>query len=386
VKVAIITTVKHNVGDDFVRDGIVHLLGRLLGKLDVALIHKHFPLTVRPEWEWLYRLGLTRIMDRVPYVGATRCSRLIDALPLWPRTDKILSAELLVQSGAPVYWLNEKSDSSRNEWYGPLVQRRWQRVHTRVPLLNIGAGACQAYDSDGREFREAPKTLAYIREFHSQCALTTVRDRLSKNIMAIAGVDAPLLPCPSVFARRLYGLEEGKRGFVVLNFMTLAGHYQLDGTIDRTAWLATFVAFARWAAHTERCVLVCHSREELVEAGRLLPEFERFHSTDHRDYLRIYAQASCGVVNRVHAAFAMASFGRPALVIGNDSRARMTEIIGLPNMHVRDATLSRLQTEFEALRSGTSAHAVRLLRLCDDAETAYLRLFGYANAAWMSRR
>ena len=374
MKVAFITTVNHNVGDDFVRDGILYLLTRTVGPVEPALIHKHFPLSVRSEWDWLHRSGFTRVMDRIPHSSALGWSRLIDRLPLRAAGDKILNSELLVQCGAPVYWLNAGSNSASNEWYEPLVCRRWKRVRTRVPFLNIGAGSCQAYHSDGSEFSTAPGVLAYIRELHARCALTTVRDHLSKSILAMAGVDAPLLPCPSLFACKQHAIDAGSPEYVALNYMKLGGHYRLDGAIDPLAWRKTFVAFARHLARSDRCVLVCHDRMEREEAGKMLPEFDRFYSNDYREYLRVYARASCGVVNRVHAAFVMASFGRPALVVGNDSRARMTELIDLPHLHVAEASVERLQSGLEVLRNDASVYAAGLARICDQAQASYLRL------------
>jgi hypothetical protein len=61
--VAVITTIDHNAGDDFVRQGIIYLLRKKLGETGVALIHKHIPVTVRPEFEWIYYAGLTRVLN-----------------------------------------------------------------------------------------------------------------------------------------------------------------------------------------------------------------------------------------------------------------------------------------------------------------------------------
>src|SRR5690606_34855694 len=41
MKVAFITTINHNVGDDFVRAGIMYLLSRVIAPFEPAFIHKH---------------------------------------------------------------------------------------------------------------------------------------------------------------------------------------------------------------------------------------------------------------------------------------------------------------------------------------------------------
>jgi len=377
MKATFITTVKHNIGDDFVRDGIIHLLMQAVpsGGVEVRMIHKHFPASARPEWDWLHRSGGTRLLDQLPGLRALRLSRCIELLPLRPATDKILTADLVVQSGAPVYWLNHGSDSSKNEWYGPLIRRRWLRVSDRVPLLNLGAGSCQHFYSDGGEFERVPAVLEFIRAFHASCALTTVRDRLSQAILARAGMDAALLPCPALLAARRHGIvSSGKGDYVALNFMRLGGHYQFEDTDHAPVWRDQFTSFARQLAKNTRCLMVCHNRTELAAAKELLPEIDRFHSPDYRDYLRIYAAASVGVVNRVHGAFALAGCGRPGLVVGNDSRARMAEIIGLPVLHVAEATSARMATRLGELMSDLPGARTRLLQTADATEQAYLKL------------
>lgn len=374
MKVALITTVHHNVGDDFVRDGILYLMTRILGRVEPRLIHKHFPASVRSEWAWLHDGGLTRVMDRIPRLGALRVSGLIERLPLRPSRDQILGADVLVQCGAPVYWLHGTADCSANEWFGPLIQRRWDQQAVRIPFLNLGAGACQAYDSDGREFAGAPATLAYIRGLHARCALTTVRDELSNAILRHAGLNAPLLPCPSLFARDHHGLAPSRPEFLALNYMPMGGHYRFDQRIDQDAWDLAFVAFARAAARREPCLMVCHNRDEYRAAARLLPDLPRFHSSNYRDYLAIYARARGGVVNRVHGAFALASFGRPALVVGNDSRARMAAQIGMPSLHVAEATPERLQSAWGTLEQDARGCQDRLESLREAVRARYLEL------------
>lgn len=345
-----ITTVAHNVGDDFVRDGIIHLLGQALGPIKVACIHKHLPVTARKEMSWFASPYFKAGVDACPGVSAERLSNLVDRLPLIPISDRILQADLVVQSGAPVYWVNATSNCATNEWYQPLIARRWEKVKGRVPLLNIGAGTCQGYFSNGDEFESEPTVLRYVREFFEKCRLTTIRDRLSARVLELAGVEAIILPCPSLFARDLNGLENRGAKYVALNYMPGGGHFELGSSFDPAEWERTFVSFARELVRTERCVLVCHDRRELHAARILLPELEVFYSQDHREYMKVYSQASFGVVNRVHAAFALASFGRNALVVGNDSRARMAEMIGLQCMFVGDATSTALRDACARLR------------------------------------
>jgi hypothetical protein len=379
MRVAIITTIQHNVGDDFVREGIIFLLKKILGDYAPLLIHKHVPLTARPEWEWVYSGGWTKRLDRFPKQLGLRTSALIDSLPLQPQTDKVLSSDLLIQSGAPVYWFHAPNGTCANaEWFTPLVEKRWRLVSDRVPLLNLAGGTCQRYHSDASEIQESPPTLEHIRKFFDWCRLTTVRDHLSLKVLRLVDRHAPVLPCTSIFARRVFGLEPGDPQFVALNYMPSGGHYDFGQRIDAGKWEQTFVQFAKRLKQRERCILACHNKKELVAARKLLPDMEVFYSEDHRKILEFYSGAKYGIVNRVHAAFAIASYGRPALVIGTDSRARMAENIGLKSLFVSDATVNGLEEEQERLLGEAADYEHFFLNLAAQTESQYHSLLACA--------
>jgi hypothetical protein len=373
-KVTLITTVAHNVGDDFVRDGIAYLLERVLGPFEARLVHKHFPVTARRGCDRLHLHPVVRALRRLPGLRGDRLSRWLDARPLDAHGDAILECDLLVQCGAPVFWLNARQASQDNEWYGPLIRRRWLARHPRPLFLNLGAGACQPFASTGAEFAEAAATHAYIRELFDRCTLTTVRDRLAEKIVGLAGRTAPLLPCPSLFARHAHGIPSAAGEFVALNFMPLGGHYQFEPPPDAERWHRVFAAFLQRLGPEERCVMVCHDRAEEAYARRHFPAVPRFFSTDHRAYLSTYARAKYGLVNRVHAAFALASFGRPSIVIGNDSRAHMAELIDLPVFDVRAVDSALLTTAWEQMKRRTGDYAAGSADRLATLERDYLAL------------
>ena len=115
-QVTFITTTKHNVGDDFVREGVSYLLGETLVGEGLAFesIHKHSPITARRGFEWCRNIRYSRWLDR--------------ALPLSVSRDRILKADMLVQAGAPVYWCHDTSHCGDADWIQPLLKRRYSRV------------------------------------------------------------------------------------------------------------------------------------------------------------------------------------------------------------------------------------------------------------------
>jgi hypothetical protein len=387
MRITTITTLNHNVGDDFVREGILYLLRKVIPNAEISNVHKHIPLTTRPEWEWLYTHGVCRWIDRIPRISALGVTRRLDSLlPLNCKTDKILNCELLVQSGAPVYWLHGGASCAGNEWFDPLIRRRWCSVREHVPFISLAGGACQAYNSDGSEFEASIPTLAYIREFFDACRITTLRDPLAAKILSSADRKASVLPCTSIFARIGLGIEPEPPKYIALNYMPMGGHYVYKRGQSGDVWENTFREFVKQLPSDEEYHLVCHNRAELAEARRLFPRLQTFWSPNYRDYLRFFARAKFGIFNRVHAAFALASFGRPSLVAGNDSRARMAHMIGLKDAFVGDLNTVQLIAEFERLRSSWHTYSNTMSQLQFESENAYVLALRNALPEFSSQR
>jgi hypothetical protein len=230
------------------------------------------------------------------------------------------------------------------------MKRRYQRVRDRVPFLNLGAGTAQTYDSNGREFEECAADSKYVRELTEFAALTTVRDKLAVTMLGTLGLSAPRLPCPSIFARDRLHLQPQAPEFVALNYMRGGGHYAFGQQVDANKWQREFAAFYDRLRKETRCVLICHNKAELDAARTIASDAETFISDDYADYLRAFSRASLGIMNRVHGGFGLASFGRPAFIIGTDSRARMAEEIGVRHAFVANVTADDLWSEYVRLR------------------------------------
>ena len=343
MRVALITTLQHNVGDDFVREGIKYLIKKSASTDDVrfASIHKHSPITARYGFEKYRRFQKYEKLDRL--------------LPLKLTRDRILESDMVIQCGAPIYWCHDEVNAHccDNEWFTPLVERRLVKIE-KARFLNIAGGSCQKYRSNGTEVCERCKI--YMRELYDASSLTTLRDDLAQNMLMNAGADAPVIPCPSLFAVDEHHIKPETGDYVVLNFMDIAGHYSFQ-SIDATAWRRTFQRFYERIKNTTRLVFVCHDAQELEFAHSFDPDVETFHSDNYVDYLHCYARARFGIVNRLHAAYALAGLGKPSLVIGNDSRTLMAKQIGLKYLYVDDVTVDMLDYHFDRLEKNIGYHA-----------------------------
>lgn len=367
-KITIITTVDHNVGDDFVREGILYLLEKRLGHFSAQLIHKHIPLTVRPEWDWFYSSGLSGLLDRLPRARGLFWSKVVDHLPLVSKTDKILNCDLLVQSGAPVYW----QGAHCTEWFAPLITKRYLTMKQRTPFINIGAGTCQPYESDGSEVVADKNTAEYIRNLHNLCSVTTLRDKLSKRILNSLGLDAPVITCPSIFARERLQIPSQAGDYVALNFMPLGGHYDYHGD-SPVQWEQTFTDFFKLISKRAKTVLACHNQKEFKVAKKIAPDANIFIGETASDYLNFYSRAQYFIGCRVHAAFATASFGKPAFVLGNDTRAKMTEELGLKSVCVKDVTVDLLMSKADELEKMCNDYPEQFSIIKKSAYNSYIQ-------------
>lgn len=363
MQISFITTVNHNVGDDFVREGLKYLLRQRYSDQDIEFcnIHKHSPITCRDGFEGIRYLRLSNILDRLIPISWTK--------------DKIRSADILVQSGAPVYWCHpdEGSHCWNNEWYEPLIKNRLQRFCADTVFTNLAAGTCQTYHSDGSEY--CSNCHRYMRELSEMCAVSSVRDQLSQDVYKGLGIDMPVIPCSSIFAVDEHQIESQCDDYVVVNYMPTGAHYTLGQEIDVRFWETNFRKFYLELKDKEPVVFACHNEAEVAAARKIDPSADIFFErNDYVAYMKFYSAAKVGIVNRVHAAFMMASLGKPSVVVGNDSRARMVAEIGLDHFYVNDASAGLLSSQYEKLLDTRVEYAKQFQQIKQNALKEYLSL------------
>ena len=360
-KVSIITTTRHNIGDDFVREGIVHLLSAAGYNSPIELIHKHSPITAYNGLEFIRNNHLSKPLTPIARRMGLR--------------NRIDDADILLQSGAPIYWCHEGGPHCGNsEWFDPLIRKVFMQRRKGRRFINIAGGSCQRFHSDGHEVDSCPLCKLYIQELYDVCDLTLLRDELARKMLALAGREAKVLPCTSIFARERLHIHPEPGEYIVLNFMENGGHYTFGQNIDGQLWRRNFVKIAEMVSKMGRVVLACHTSREESLARELVPGLERFLiPNEHVAYMEFYARAKWGIFNRVHGAFMLASFGRPAAVIGNDSRARMIENLGLSAYFVNDIAHVGLDNVVEGVRARCSEYADQHAMIRAAAKAQYIQ-------------
>lgn len=363
MKITFITTVDTNVGDDFVREGIKYLLESKIADPQYSYINKHFPISSRAGFERIRNHKLAKYLDKI--------------LPFNAKGDKILGADLIIWSGAPAYWCHDigGSHAASSDWYRDLIKRRYVAKGMHVPLLNIAAGTCQRYHSDGSEMLKCEKDVAYIKEFYHLSKITTVRDELAQNILGSLGLVVPKIPCASIFAAERNNIKSGGDEYVALNYMTNGAHYTFGQQIDSEKWFTTFRHFYHYLVKMENVVFVCHNDDEVRQAKLIDSRALIFHSHNFVEYIRFYSKAKFGILNRVHGAFMLASLGKPSVVIGNDTRALMAHELGLKSYFVNDIDVETLIQEYGRLQKEKSDYQEKISAIRNSAFDSYMYEF-----------
>lgn len=364
--VVLISTVGHNPGDDFIRFGQQHLLTRL-ATCRFSVVHKHDPRTVFDGFVRRRRTPhrlVAPMLYRI-YSTVTRSRNLLAA------------ADLVVFAGTPFIWKQSTglfpSTSANAEWVGPT----WSRLMTdfpHTPVLNLAAGSSINANQQPSAILRDRDVAAFLRRALQRATLTTARDRLTASILAELGPRVPVLPCTSLWAAAGARLEARTPKYVAVNVMREAVHAGRGKPTAGGGWRATITEVVHWLAEHHRVRLLCHSADEWRVARAWFPQHEATFPSNATELLEAYGGALYTVSNRVHGAAGAASFGRPAIGIGGDSRIELLREFRLPALNALDVTAEGIVRECERLESDYDRHVAQLRQLASDAEAQYMQL------------
>lgn len=370
-KVTFITTIDRNPGDAFIRAGIEFLLQQIMPFYVPYYVDKHDIRSLNRHW-WF----LTKHPKKV--------RKLLGMyLNLFERNQDVFSlADLIVQAGTPLFYIspNDKglydtyTSSITTDWVQEIWINRLLSHKNDIPIINMAVGTCQPYHSDTSEFDRSHELIEFIERTVTRSSVTIVRERNAFQLLRRYNLNGYCLPCASIFACNFHGIYAEEPEFVAVNYMHGGSHYTLGQNIDFDGWQKTFTTIYNYLKEKHRVVVVCHAPKEVLHIRSILPEAETFYSNCYEDYLRIYAKTKFGVLNRVHGGMAIAGFGRPSVIIGNDTRVKMAEMMELPIYFVNDANPNLLMEIIESFESEANEWNLKLTRLKEDARLNYLQI------------
>lgn len=369
MKIGLITTLKRNIGDDLIRQGICLLLAELFKgeHLEFIPVNKHSPFDVYPAWHPIQLRKLSRWLPR----GKGLWDRITESSFRRIGFSRFDDCDLIVQCGAPVFYPH----CSESEWAGPIWRDVVGRLFGKIPVLNLAGGSCYPWRRQDEAF-QAPQDHAFIRTILGYCRLTTVRDGLARKICEQLGSRPPILPCSAFLAALGRRATPAESGYILINYMTGGGHYEWQQSIDAEKWKETVRSLIDRLTKRHKVVLLCHDRNELVAAGEIAPTLPAFLPTHPQEYFDLASGAKFGLFNRMHACVALAGLGIPSAAICTDTRMLMVSELGLNTHFVSDTNVEELEEQTEMSLRSLPAEQERLLDLQSRTLQSYLASIG----------
>lgn len=328
MKIAYMTTLGVNVGDEFIRAGIRAILEAANIKHSALYVCKHDLTTLfRP------------VEDETLHVH-----------------DKFWDADVFIQAGAPVFWRNKDGTSSlTSPWFKYLWE---ERILTgRKTFLNLGAGSCQSWSENAQTYLNDGDCTNYARQAFKAAKLTTVRDPVAFDISELVGGGAKAMPCPAFYAALGWRKVPKQADLIGVNLMPLGCHHDLDNNFDPAAWYKKAFDITKALRRQGRLVFIAHDVTEAGFMQRFVAPGERvFVGKGWRDYLDVYGACSKVVANRVHGAILAAGFGAKACILGNDTRAQIGEYVGVPFLKSDGCTADQVASVIHKMDSDKLLH------------------------------
>jgi hypothetical protein len=369
MKIGLVTTLGTNIGDDFIREGLCGLFRACLPdrEIEFVCINKHKPYSAYPVWHPVRIAAHTKNLPQAKYWSRERIFR---SAGMWGGS-LVDDSDLIVQCGTPVAW----PSCHDSEWAEPLWKHTLGRLSRQgIPVINIGAGSCYPWERQPLCIQDTADSR-YLKEILSYCQITTVRDRLLKDLFLKLGHDCPFIPCPALLAGQLFSapVDESADTFVI-NYMEGAGHYAWGQKIDSGLWRSTVQNIMQKMKNKHPIMFLCHDEKEFRSAQELAPEVPRVLPRSPGEYFEVLKKARFGLCNRLHASMAFAGLGIPSIAVGTDTRLLMVEAIGLPSLYVNDATEDCLESIIVRLSERVTMERGRLLALRDEVWGNYTKL------------
>jgi len=372
MRIGLITTLKTNIGDDLIREGICLLFQEAFKghQIQFISVNKHIPMSVYPFWHPVHLEKITRFLP----MGRFRIGQFIKRFAIKLKRTRFDGCQLIVQCGAPVLWPN----CHLCEWAEPLWYQVVGRLSESLPVLNLAAGSC--YPWERQPFRISDHGEAqFLKKILGYCQMTTVRDPLAQNLFTSLGEDTTLIPCSAFLAGRgkVNNRHHGK--IVLINYMSGAGHYDWNQGINPYHWRNTVTALIGQLRKRHPLAFLCHNESEYHMAQELAPEIPRLFPKTVGEYFDLVSNARVAICNRMHASVGLAGLGIPSIAVGTDTRLLMVNTIGLPSFYVKEMNLNQIEQGLEDLIRDLPKERERLLTLQSETWNRYLEIISKFN-------
>lgn len=359
MNVGLLSTTNTNIGDDFIREGLLFVLRKSLPPnidLNVSTVNKHDPLSPYPSWHPI------RMRESIPLLPRGRgfLQRRLTSLGRRVGHTTFDKCDLIIQCGTPILW----NGCSKSEWAEPVWQRIFARLRGRIPILNLAGGSCYPLNDLPERLDPMSDDGAFVRLMWNSASVTTVRDKLAAQLFKSVGHTPEIIPCSAILAGRSVGaMPSDHSGPVLLNFMKKGGHWDFGDPSCSERWAQTLTETYLRIRKKYPIAFLCHNDEENELAQSLTQGDPVFHPRSVEEYFEAVSHARAAICNRMHASVALAGIGIPSIAVCNDSRLFMVKTLGLPTMDTSDANAEKLIEEIDGLIGASNPISAKLLSL-----------------------
>lgn len=353
MKIGLITTINTNIGDDFIREGILNALKHAKpdSQFHFILINKHNPWDLYPKW---HPIKWSKFISKKRHLF----SKVISRLSSWTGCSILDDCDMIIQCGAPVYWYGcNKAEWAEIFWNG-IASRLRQKIH----ILNLAAGSCYPWESIPNSV-SCKKDSKYMKSLFDICGKTIVRDSKSFQLLQSLGCSPIKLPCSAFLASLPYNALKHTDEYIFINYMPGGGHFDFNQGIDAENWKNVIKTFVESSSKDHRLAFLCHNQNEYDAAKEIAPNIECFLPKTVKEYFELAVRGKVGIFNRMHASIGFAGLGIPSVAIGADTRMLMVEDIGLQTRYVKDVTTEILLKDLNTLLAEKDKEKIRLLSL-----------------------
>jgi hypothetical protein len=254
------------------------------------------------------------------------------------------SCDLIVQCGAPVLW----PGCHRAEWAESLWHRVVGRLSGRIPALNLASGSAYPWEDQPSHISDF-RDVQFLKDILGYCTLTTVRDRLARDLCRSLGTETPLIPCAAFLSAGDRAAQNEEKNLVLINYMRGGGHFDFGQNIDPEIWEKTVKTLIDRMKTRHKLAFLCHNDKEYGLARELDPTLPRLWPKTPEEYFFVVSKAKTALCNRMHASVGLAGVGIPSVAVCTDSRLLMVDALGLPYIYVKFARADELESMLEDL-------------------------------------
>jgi hypothetical protein len=365
IKVGMVTTTNTNIGDDFIRKGILVLLENLFKDkiLDIKMINKHTPFNIYKRYNPI------RLVELLP-VGRRKFYTILNKISDTYGKTIFDDREIIIQCGTPVIW----PGCSNAEWVKPIWYNAIKKNKEKSLCLNLAAGSCFPFKNQNIDLLTLDDRN-YLNNIFNYCHLTIVRDKLAKNILEnLVNEKINILPCTAFLSGFNFPKAQDENETILINYMEGAGHYDWGQDIDKEKWENIIKKFISKYKNKYKIVFLAHNKKEFDLAKSLDKDLKRIWPKTSDEYFNSVNNVRVAICNRMHASVAMASLGIPSVAVCTDSRLKMVEEVGLPAFYVKDLDYNELEENVFILYKNYFLEKERLLQLQKIVFNKYLMI------------